>query len=368
MPYSQTNTSSHSDGSSLDPLHTSEDLRLPEEDRALRPQKLQNFIGQSDLKEKLSVSLEAAKQRGMPLDHVLFSGPPGLGKTSLAGIIAAEMSSTLHSTSAPAISRPKELARLLTLLEKGDILFIDEIHRLSPACEEILYPAMEDESIDFIVGEGIAAQSIKLRLKPFTLIGATTRSGMLSSPLKARFGMELKVEFYDTPSLTTIVLRSAQLLSLQLDEKTARQIALRSRMTPRIANRLLRRLRDYALVHKQSVLTIEFIKECLTKLGIDQLGLNEIDRKILYLMIERYDGGPVGLNTLAALVDEEPRTLEEDHEPFLLRIGLLEKTSKGRMATSKASEHMQKNINEDLKQIDVQAPHKPKNPQVSLPF
>ncbi len=341
--------------------------RISEEDRALRPLQLTNFIGQDDLKEKLHVAIQAAKQRGEPLDHVLFSGPPGLGKTSLASIIAIEMGSSLHSTSAPAISRPKDLARLLTLLEQGDILFIDEIHRLSSTCEEILYPAMEDESIDFIVGEGMAAQSIKLRLKPFTLIGATTRSGMLSSPLKARFGMEFKVEFYDLASLEAIVLRSAGLLSMQMDAKTAREIAIRARMTPRIANRLVRRLRDYALVSRQDRLSTKFVQECLVKLGVDSLGLIGTDRKILSLLIERYDGGPVGLNTIAALVDEEPRTIEEDCEPFLLRIGLLEKTPKGRVVTDKAYKHLgHVTVNKDDKQTWTSGPEK--TPEVSLPF
>ena len=313
-----------------------------EEDRALRPAGLHDFIGQDSLKDKLSVAIEAAKTRKEALDHILFSGPPGLGKTSLSAIVAREMGSTFHSTSAPAIARPKDLARLLTLLAEGDVLFLDEIHRLSSACEEILYPAMEDESIDFIIGEGVAAQSIKLRLKPFTLIGATTRSGMLSAPLKSRFGMELKLDFYETENLERIVQRSAQLLAIEIERAAAQEIAERARMTPRIANRLLRRLRDYATVAKKTKIEFSFAKSCLDKLGIDSLGLSELDRRILSLIIERYEGGPVGLNTIAALVDEEARTIAEDCEPFLLRIALLEKTPKGRVVGSKAYSHLNK--------------------------
>ncbi len=321
--------------------HTVQNSALyEEEDRALRPLRLRNFIGQSDLREKLSVAIEAAKQRKEVLDHILFSGPPGLGKTSLANIVAREMGTKLHSTSAPAISRPKDLARLLTLLEEGDVLFLDEIHRLPASCEEILYPAMEDHCIDFIIGEGMAAQSIKLHLKAFTLIAATTRSGMLSSPLKSRFGMELKLEYYDEASLVSIVLRSARLLNLKLSPEAAEELAIRARMTPRIANHLVRRLRDYATVAHKEHIDRNFVQNCLVKLGIDDLGLMSIDRRILAYMIDRYEGRPVGINTIAALVDEEPRTIEEDHEPFLLRMGLLEKSPKGRLATERAYKHL----------------------------
>ena len=312
-----------------------------ETEQTLRPSYLAEFMGQADIREKLQIAIEAALQRNEPLDHILFSGPPGLGKTTLASIIAKEVSSNLHSTTAPVISRPKDLARLLTLLEEGDILFMDEIHRLPIACEEILYPAMEDNYIDFIIGEGVAAQSIKLHLKRFTLVGATTRSGMLSAPLKSRFGMELKLEFYDIEALQAIILRFASLLSLKMEGEVAKEIAMRSRMTPRIANRLVRRLRDYATVAKIEHLELGFVKECLHKLGIDHLGLVELDRQILRLLVERYDGGPVGLSTIAALVNEEPRTIEEDHEAFLLRIGLLEKTARGRVVTVKSYEHLQ---------------------------
>lgn len=311
-----------------------------EDDRALRPPTLDDFIGQSDVKEKLRVAVRAARERGEPLDHVLFSGPPGLGKTTLAAIIATEMGVKFHSTSAPAITKPRDLARLLTLLESGDVLFVDEIHRLGRQCEEILYPAMEDGYIDFILGEGVAAQSVKLHLKPFTLIGATTRSGMLSSPLKTRFGHELKLDFYETGDLAQIVVRSARLLNVSLDQGAAEEAARRARMTPRVANRLLRRLRDYATVERVSALDRAFVASCLEKLGVDELGLAELDRRLLRLMIERYNGGPVGLKTLAALVDEDERTVEEDHEPYMLRSGLIEKTSQGRVATRRAFSHL----------------------------
>ncbi len=311
-----------------------------EEDRALRPLTLTEFTGQDNLRDKLNIAIQAAKKRKEVLDHILFSGPPGLGKTSLAAIVAREMEGQFHSTSAPAISRPKDLARLLTLLQEGDVLFLDEIHRLSSACEEILYPAMEDECIDFIIGEGVAAQSIKLNLKPFTLIGATTRSGMLSSPLKSRFGMELKLSFYELEDLQKIILRSSHLLDINVSKKAALEIAKRSRMTPRIANRLVKRLRDYATVFQKKELDVLFVENCLEKLGVDSIGLVELDRQILFLLSERFEGRAVGINTISALVDEETKTIEEDCEPFLLRIGLLEKTPRGRILTSKAYSHL----------------------------
>lgn len=311
-----------------------------DDDRALRPLRLADFVGQPEVRAKLEVAVQAAKTRGEPLDHVLFSGPPGLGKTTLAAIIASELGSRFHTTSAPAISKPKDLAKLLTVLETGDILFVDEIHRLSMACEEILYPAMEDGYIDFIIGEGVTAQSIKLHLKPFTLVGATTRSGMLSSPLKARFGIDLKLEFYRSEDLANIVARSAGLLELNFDEPAAFEVASRARMTPRVANRLVRRIRDYVTIGDVKAVDRDFACDCLDRLGVDAMGLIELDRKILRLMIERYGGGPVGIKTLAALVDEEERTIEEDHEPFMLRSALMEKTSQGRTATNLAYTHL----------------------------
>lgn len=310
------------------------------EEKALRPPSLAEFIGQPLLKDRLQVSIQAARTRQEPLDHVLLSGPPGLGKTTLAAIIANEMGGRFHATSAPALTRPGDLARILTLLETGDVLFLDEIHRLSRQCEEILYPAMEDGFIDFIVGEGMGAQSVKLPLKPFTLVGATTRSGSLSAPLKSRFGIDLKLEFYELAELTRIIQRSADLLRVRLNEQAAQIMAERSRMTPRAANRLLRRVRDYATVQAIEIIEPSFARTSLESLGIDVLGLTELDRKLLTLIIERYRGGPVGIRTLASLLDEEESTLEEDHEPFMLRIGLMEKTPQGRVSTAKAAEHL----------------------------
>lgn len=311
-----------------------------EEDRALRPARLADFIGQSELKEKLQVSITAARSREETLDHVLFSGPPGLGKTTLAAIIASEMEGRFHSTSAPALARPRDLAKILTILERNDILFIDEIHRLNRPCEEILYPAMEDGYIDFIVGEGVTAQSVQVPLPPFTLIGATTRTGILSQPLKARFGLDFKVEYYGIEEIALIISRTSRMFGLQLDEKAALVTASRSRMTPRVANRLVRRIRDYATVEGVKKITAPYAESCLERLGIDSRGLVDLDRRLLRIMIERYGGGPVGIKTLAALVDEEERTLEEDHEPYLLRQGLWEKTAQGRQVSPEAYSHL----------------------------
>ena len=311
-----------------------------EEDAELRPLRLTEFVGQRDITEKLAISVRAAQKRGEALDHVLLSGPPGLGKTTLAGIIANELGSRLHTTSAPAISKPRDLAKLLTLLDERDVLFVDEIHRLSANCEEILYPAMEDGFIEMIVGEGLSAQSIRLNLKPFTLIGATTRSGMLSSPLKTRFGIELKLDFYAEDDLARIIRRTGNFYNLELSDEAVRILARRARMTPRIANRLVRRIRDYVTVEEVDRIEAAYILNCLERLGIDELGLSELDRRLLHFMIDRYHGNPVGIKTLASLVDEEERTIEEDHEPFMLRIGLIEKTPKGRVATAKSFEHL----------------------------
>lgn len=309
-------------------------------DRGLRPLLLSEFLGQASLREKLSVAIQAACKRKEPVDHILFSGPPGLGKTTLAGIIASEMNSSFHSTSAPALGKPGDLVKILTLLEDGDVLFIDEIHRLSTTCEEVLYSAMEDGSIDFILGEGATARSIKLPLHPFTLVGATTRSGNLSAPLKARFGLDLKIDFYDQQSLAAIVERNAPRLELEISAEAALLIAGRCRMTPREAIRLTRRIRDYATVAGSVHIDEDFTADCLEKMHVDELGLNELDRRILSLMIERYNGGPVGLKTIAALVNELERTVEEDHEPFMLRMGLVEKTPQGRIVTERGFSHM----------------------------
>ncbi|MCB1171941.1 MAG: Holliday junction branch migration DNA helicase RuvB [Leptospiraceae bacterium] len=324
-----------------------------DDDLQIRPLQLQDFIGQSELTAKLAVSLAAAQKRGEALDHVLLSGPPGLGKTTLAAIIANEMGSKLHTASAPAITRPRDLARLLTLLEKRDVLFIDEIHRLGAACEEILYPALEDGFIEVIVGEGVTAQSIRLNLQEFTLVGATTRSGMLSAPLKDRFGLELKLDFYGTSELARIIERTARLYELQIHPDAVQMLAERSRMTPRIANRLVRRVRDYATVEHITSIEAPWLDDCLQQLGVDTMGLNQLDRKILRLLIERYQGRPAGVSTLAALVDEEERTLIEDHEPFMLRLGLIEKSPRGRVATTRACRHLNIPVPAEIRQRET---------------
>lgn len=319
--------------------------KIPEEDENnIRPDNLRDFVGQSELTAKLSISIQASLKRKEKLDHVLLSGPPGLGKTTLASIISKEMKADFHTASAPAISKPRDLAKILTVLEKGDILFIDEIHRLSANCEEILYPAMEDGFIELIVGEGITAQSVRLNLNPFTLVGATTRSGMLTSPLKARFGIDLKLDFYNQKDLEKIILRTTNLYKIPIDPDAIELLAMRSRMTPRIANRLVRRVRDYYTVENKDKIDKSYVEACLAKLGIDKLGLNALDRRLLGYMIERYHGSPVGIKTLAALVDEEQRTIEEDHEPFMLRKGLIEKTPRGRTPTQAAYDHLGHNF------------------------
>jgi Holliday junction DNA helicase RuvB len=306
----------------------------------LRPQTLREYIGQEKVRENLSIFIESARRRGEPLDHVLLHGPPGLGKTTLAAIIANEMGGTLRKTSGPAIEKPKDLAALLTNLNENDILFIDEIHRLNRAVEEILYPAMEDKQIDIIIGQGPAATSICLELKNFTLVGATTRSGQLSSPLRDRFGIDLKLELYTPEELQKIVLRSAHLLEIPTEPQGGLEIARRSRGTPRIANRLLRRVRDYAEVRGDGVITTEIADKALSMLGVDQLGLDAVDRRLLESIITHYDGGPVGLDTLAATINEEPVTIEDVYEPYLMQQGFLTRTPRGRCVTRKAYEHL----------------------------
>ena len=309
-------------------------------DTALRPQSLSEYIGQEKAKGNLSVFLEGARRRHEPLDHVLLHGPPGLGKTTLAAIIANEMGAALRKTSGPAIEKPKDLAALLTNLNENDILFIDEIHRLNRAVEEILYPAMEDKQIDIIIGQGPSATSICLELKSFTLVGATTRSGQLSSPLRDRFGIDLKLELYNTGELSEIVQRSARLLSIPFEQEGAREIASRSRGTPRVANRLLRRVRDFAEVMGDGVITYEAADNALTRLEIDRTGLDSIDRRLLASIINNYGGGPVGLETIAATINEEPVTIEDVYEPFLMQQGFLTRTPRGRCVTKKAYEHL----------------------------
>jgi len=307
---------------------------------SLRPKTLNEYIGQTKVKENMKVYIEAAKKRGEPLDHVLLYGPPGLGKTTLANIIATEMNSNIRITSGPAIEKPGDLAALLTNLAPNDVLFIDEIHRLNRSVEEILYPALEDYNLDIIIGKGPSARSIRLDLPKFTLVAATTRAGSLTTPLRDRFGITNRLELYEVEELQTIVKRSASLLEIKIDEQGSLEIAKRSRGTPRIANRLLKRVRDYALILGDGNITLEIAKTALAKLEIDDLGLDNIDRRILETIIVNYTGGPVGLETLAAMIGEETETLEDVYEPYLMQKGFLGRTPRGRVALPKAYEHL----------------------------
>jgi holliday junction DNA helicase RuvB len=311
-----------------------------ENEKSLRPEKLSEFIGQKELTDNLKVFIESAKIRKEPLDHVLFSGPPGLGKTTLSFIIAKELGVNIKATSAPIISKAGDLASILTSLEENEVLFIDEIHRLSPAIEEILYPAMEDRSLDIIIGQGIGAKTIKLNLVPFTLIGATTKAGMLTAALRDRFGIPFRLNYYSTEDLMEITLRSAGIVKCPISEDAAREIASRSRRTPRIVNRLLKRVADFATVKKLDKIDLEITKYSLEKLGIDTLGLDDMDRKILTAIIEKYQGGPVGIKTIAVSVSEDIDTLEDYYEPFLVQSGLLKRTPRGRTATKAAYDHL----------------------------
>lgn len=316
---------------------TEEDLPL---EGSLRPQTLDEYIGQEKTKKTLKIYIEAAKQRHDALDHVLFYGPPGLGKTTLSGIIANEMGTHMKVTSGPAIEKPGEMAAILNNLQEGDILFVDEIHRLNRQVEEVLYPAMEDFAIDIMIGKGASARSIRLDLPKFTLVGATTRAGLLSAPLRDRFGVMHHLEFYNHKELQTIVLRSAQVLGVEIDTKGAAEIAKRSRGTPRLANRLLKRVRDFAQVKYDGRITYDVASFALDLLEVDQYGLDKIDRRILQTLIVNFQGGPVGLETLAAAIGEDAGTLEDVYEPYLLQNGFLNRTPRGRTASSLAYEHL----------------------------
>ncbi len=315
-----------------------------EQERSLRPQTLTEYIGQPKLKESLTVYMQAATNRREPLDHLLLYGPPGLGKTTLAGIIASEMGHNIRVTSGPAIERPGDLASILTNLNAGDVLFIDEIHRLSHMVEEVLYPAMEDYALDIMIGKGPSARSIRLDLPKFTLIGATTRAGLLTSPLRDRFGISFRLELYTPEELAVIVKRSASILKIECEMGGALEIASRSRGTPRIANRLIKRVRDFAEVKAGGVITEKVAREALNMLEIDRLGLDHTDRTMLRTMIEKFGGGPVGLDTLAASTGEDAGTIEDVYEPYLLQLGFLMRTPRGRVCTPAAYEHLKLNI------------------------
>lgn len=309
-------------------------------DTTLRPRRLEHFIGQQKIKDNLRISLVACQRREEPLDHIVFYGPPGLGKTTLAYIVAAEMGANIKVTSGPAIERPGDLAALLTNLQKGDVLFIDEIHRLNRVAEEILYPAMEDFALDIVLGKGPGVRSLRLNVPHFTLVGATTRFALLSPPLRDRFGATYHVEFYDEPAMQKILERSAAILGVKADKDGVRQIAGRSRGTPRVANRLLKRVRDYAEVEAEGRITEKVALEALGKLEIDGLGLDAMDRRVMKTIIDKFSGGPVGLDTLAAAVNEEPDTIMDVYEPYLLQLGFLERTPRGRLVTRLGYEHL----------------------------
>ena len=321
----------------------------------LRPRRLADYIGQEKVKENLTIAMTAAQGRGEPLDHVLLYGPPGLGKTTLASIIAGEMGANLRVTAGPAIERPGDMASLLTQLKAGDVLFVDEIHRLGKVVEEILYPAMEDYSLSWIMGKGLNAQSINLKIEPFTLVGATTRYAMLSPPMRDRFGTVYRLDFYDLDAMEAIVARSAKIMGVQVAPQGVHEVARRARGTPRVANRLLRRVRDFAEVRADGVVTAEVASQALALLEVDELGLDEIDHRVLRTIVEKFDGGPVGLETIAASVGEESDTIMDVYEPYLMQLGFLSRTPRGRIATRLGYAH-----------LDVRYPAKLEQRQASL--
>ena len=318
------------------PSRVAEDAQ---EEAGLRPRRLDEYIGQDRVREQLHVSITAAKQRGEHLDHALLYGPPGLGKTTLAYVIANELGVPIRTTSGPVIEKPGDLAGILSNLQPREVLFIDEIHRMSPAIEEILYPAMEDFELDIVIGQGPGARSVKVPAEPFTLIGATTRAGLLTSPLRARFGIVHRLDFYDARDIEEIVRRSARILGVPMDGEAAKEIAARSRGTPRIVNRLLRRVRDYAQVRADGRVTVEVARAAMTLLDVDQYGFDESDRRLVLTIIEKFNGGPVGLGSLAAALSEEADAIEDMYEPYLIQIGFLERTPRGRVATARAYEY-----------------------------